>query len=88
MYPMEATCGVDIVKVRKLFPTLQMMGGVPKMEIRKGAQRIEEILEPVAEVLKTGRYVPFGDHLIPPEVHWNEFRTYRGRLNQTIDAAG
>ncbi len=88
LYPMEASCGVDIVKVRSRFPTLQMMGGIPKSEIRKGPARIKEILEPVEAVLKTGRYVPFGDHLIPPEVHWEEFRTYRGRLNQLIDAAG
>ncbi len=87
MYPMEASCGVDIVKVRKLFPKLQMMGGVPKSEILKGPARIEEILRPVQEVLKTGRYVPFGDHLIPPEVHWQEFRTYRTRLNSMIAAA-
>ncbi len=51
MYPMEASCGVDIVKVRKDFPTLQMMGGIPKSEIRKGPARIEEILRPVREVL-------------------------------------
>jgi uroporphyrinogen decarboxylase len=88
LYPMEASCGVDIVEVRKRFPTLQMMGGIPKSEIRNGPARIEEILQPAAQVLKTGRYVPFGDHLIPPEVHWNEFRTYRGRLNRMIDSAG
>lgn len=84
MYPMEASCGVDIVKVRKLFPTLQMMGGVPKSEILKGPARINEILRPVQEVLKTGRYVPFGDHLIPPEVHWQEFKTYRSQLNSML----
>jgi hypothetical protein len=32
--------------------------------------------------------VPFGDHLIPPEVHWNEFRYYRERLNGMIDRRG
>jgi len=29
--------------------------------------------------------VPFGDHLIPPEIHWSEFRDYRLRLNDLID---
>jgi hypothetical protein len=87
LYPMEASCGVDIVKVRKLFPTLQLMGGVPKSEIPKGKERIEQILQPVREVLQTGGYVPFGDHLIPPEVHWEEFKYYRQRLNELIDAS-
>ena len=88
MYPMEASCGVDIVKVRKKHPTLQLMGGIPKSEILKGRERIEQILKPAAEVLKTGGYVPFGDHLIPPEVHWEEFQYYRRRLNELIDAHG
>ncbi len=86
MYPMEATCGVDIVKVRRLYPNLQLMGGIPKSEIPRGKARIDQILEPVRQVLKTGGYVPFGDHLIPPEVHWEEFRYYREKLNQIIDA--
>lgn len=88
MYPMEATCGVDIVKVRRLHPTLQLMGGIPKSEIPKGRERIDQILKPVAEVLKTGGYVPFGDHLIPPEVHWEEFSYYRKKLNELIDRGG
>jgi uroporphyrinogen decarboxylase len=88
LYPMEASCGVDIVTVRHRYPTLQLMGGIPKSEIVKGPARIEEILEPAREVLKTSRYVPFGDHLIPPEVHWREFSHYRSRLNELIDAAG
>ena len=88
MYPMEASCGVDIVKVRKLYPTLQLMGGIPKSEIPRGPARIDEILRPAQEVLKTGRYVPFGDHLIPPEVHWDEFSYYRRTLNGMIDTAG
>ena len=81
----QASCGVDIVKVRKAYPKLQLMGGIPKSEIAKGPKRIEEILEPVKYVLGTGGYIPFGDHLIPPEVHWDEFSHYRRRLNELID---
>ena len=85
MYPIEVSCGMDLVQVRKDFPDLQLMGGIPKSEILKGEQRIDEILAPVAEVLKTGGYVPYGDHLIPPEVHWPEFKYYREKLNGIID---
>ena len=73
MYPFEANCGMDIVKVRKNFPTLRMMGGIPKSEIARGRGRIDEILEPVRQVLGTGGYIPFGDHFIPPEVHFDGF---------------
>ena len=85
LYPMEASCGVDIVKVRRDYPKLQLMGGIPKSEIAKGPTRIEEILQPVKQVLATGGYIPFGDHLIPPDVHWDEFSYYRRRLNELID---
>jgi hypothetical protein len=84
MYPIEASCGMDLVKVRRTFPKLQLMGGIPKSEIRYGERRVDEILEPVCEVLKYGGYIPFGDHLIPPSVHWKEFSYYRGKLNTIL----
>jgi len=84
MYPIEASCGMDLVKVRRTFPELQLMGGIPKSEIRYSERRIDEILEPVHEVLKYGGYIPFGDHLIPPSVHWKEFSYYRSKLNTIL----
>jgi uroporphyrinogen decarboxylase len=88
MYPFEVHCGMDIVKVRREYPNLQMLGGVPKSEIARGRTRIDEILAPVAEVLKTGGYIPFGDHFIPPEVPWDGFSYYRTQLNRMIDSIG
>jgi len=85
IYPVEVSCGMDLYRVRMTFPKLQLMGGVPKLEIRYGKERIDRILEPVESVLRFGGYIPFGDHLIPPEVHWKEFKYYRERLNRIID---
>ena len=64
------------------------MLGIPKSEIVKGPKRIDEILLPVEEVLKTGGYVPFGDHFIPPEVDFENFEYYRNKLNDLIDSHG
>ena len=85
MFPFEVNCGMDILRVRKEFPKLAMMGGIPKSEICKGKERIDKILEPVGELLKTGGYIPFGDHLIPPEVDWEGFKYYRNKLNEMIE---
>jgi len=85
MYPFETHCGMDIVKVRKEYPKLQMYGGIPKSDIVKGKETIDKFLEPVEAVLKTGGYVPFCDHFIPPDVPWEEFVYYRSRLNDIID---
>jgi hypothetical protein len=65
-----------------------LMGGIPKSEIVKGKKRIDEILEPVKTVLKTGGYIPYGDHFIPPDVPWDGFKYYRNTLNDIIDRCG
>jgi Uroporphyrinogen decarboxylase (URO-D) len=88
MYPFETHSGMDIVKVRKQYPKLQMMGGIPKSEIAKGKKRIDEILLPVEEVLKTRGYIPFCDHLVPPDVDFENFTYYRNKLNGMIDKYG
>lgn len=88
LYPIEVSCGMDLLKVRRAFPRLQLLGGIPKGEIAKGRERINQILEPVGEVLKSGGYIPFGDHLIPPEVGFAEFAYYRERLNGLIEKYG
>ena len=86
IYPIEATCGMDLYRVRMTFPRLQLMGGIPKSEIRHGKKRIDEILEPVQKALMFGGFIPYGDHLIPPEVHWEEFRYYREKLNGMLES--
>ena len=88
MYPFETKCGMDIIKVRQKYPKLQMLGGIPKSDIHLGRKRIDEFLEPVDRVLKTGGYIPFGDHFIPPEVDFENFGHYRRKLNAMIDQYG
>jgi len=88
MYPFEVHCGMDVVKVRREFPRLQMLGGIPKAEITQGPRRIDEILQPVEQVLQSGGYVPFGDHFIPPDVDFENFSYYRNKLNGLIDNCG
>jgi len=43
MYPFEVECGIDIVKVRKKFPKLQMMGGIPKLDISLGKKNRSDL---------------------------------------------
>ncbi len=88
LIPMEVSAGMDIVAARKNYPQLQMMGGIPKGDIALGEKRIDEFLESVAWVLRTGGYVPFGDHSIPPHVSWQCFKYYREKLNRLIDNKG
>ncbi len=88
MYPFEVHCGMDVAKVRKEYPKLQMLGGISKSEVQFGEKRIDNMLESVDYVLKTGGYIPFGDHFIPPEVNFKNFSYYRRSLNDLIDKYG
>jgi hypothetical protein len=88
MLPIEVSCGMDLLRVRRSFPRLQILGGIPKMELQYGKRRIDQILEPIGEMLKHGGYIPTGDHFIPPEVNWENFKYYRTKLNHMIDKAG
>jgi hypothetical protein len=85
LMPIEVSCGMDLLKVRRSFPTLRLMGGFPKYEIKQGKTRIDRMLEPIIETLKLGGYIPFCDHLIPPEIQWNDFKYYRTKLNSILD---
>ena len=87
LYPMEVSAGMDVISLRKKYPDLLLMGGIPKLDIKFGKARINEFLEPVNWLLKQGGYIPFGDHLIPPEVSWDNFKYYREKLNSMIDQA-
>lgn len=86
MYPFETHCGMDVVKVRQLYPDMIIGGGISHDVISAGKLKIDEALERITPVIKGGKYIPFGDHFIPPDVHFEEFKYYRERLNDIIDS--
>jgi len=88
MYPFEVHAGMDVLKVRKEFPQLACTGGINKMTVLYGQKKIDELLAHVKETLKVGGYIPHGDHFIPPEVDFENFKYYRTRLNEIIDEMG
>ena len=84
LYPFEVNCTMDVRKVRELYPDLIIGGGIPKSDLALGPARIDQLLDDIAPVLKSGRYVPFCDHFIPPEVSFENFKYYREKLNVMI----
>lgn len=46
---------------------------------------LEKELSEIKELIKTGGFIPFGDHFIPPDVSWKNFSNYRKRLNGIIE---
>ena len=85
--PFEGAAGMDVEVVRQRHPELAMMGGIDKSLIfGDDKEALDKVLrEKVPSVLKSGRYIPFTDHLVPPEVSWEQFVRYRNILNEVIE---
>lgn len=82
LFPMEVAAGMDVVKLREAFPKLQMIGGVDKMELMKDKSAIDHELEHrIIPTMQVGGFIPMVDHLVPPEVSWENFKYYRTKLN-------
>jgi len=85
LWPMEAQAGMNVVAVRKEYPRLLMTGGVNKLELAKGVDAIEvELQSKLPPVLSTGGYIPTCDHMVPPDVSWENFRHYRNLVRDYV----
>jgi len=72
---------MDVREIRRLFPGLQILGGVDKKELAGGAERIEaELARRLPDMIAGGGYIPMADHQVPPDVSWDSYRTYRRRV--------
>jgi hypothetical protein len=86
MYPFEQQAGNDLVNIRKKYPELRIMGGINKRALAGNKNSIDKELEKIPFLIKKGGYIPYVDHLVPPDVSWDNFKYYRERLNEIIDS--
>ena len=83
MLPFEVQAGMDIVEVRKQYPQLQIYGGIDKNLVAQGKEAIDSELErKMPPLLKQGGYVPFVDHIVHPDISWENFVYYRRRVRE------
>jgi uroporphyrinogen decarboxylase len=81
LYPMQVTGGMDVVTIGQQYPDLQLIGGLDKVAISRGPEAIDRELETkVPPLLRRGGYIPMADHLVPPDVSWDDFVYYRRKL--------
>jgi hypothetical protein len=81
IYPLEVTGGMDVVAIGVEYPTLQLIGGLDKQAIARGPEAVDQELQTkVPPLLRRGGYIPCADHLIHPEVSWNNFVYYRRKI--------
>ena len=76
VYPLERQAGVDIVKIRELYPDFLMMGGYDKMVMSQGEAAMRAEFERLLPVMRSGGYIPSVDHQTPPGVSLENYRIY------------
>jgi len=77
LLPFECAAGLDIREIRKMYPSLRILGGIDKMKIAKGKGAINKELEgKLPFMFSKGGYIPTLDHHVPPEISYSDFKYY------------
>ena len=84
--PFEVQAGNDVARYRDLYPGLGIIGGLDKNALAKGSKEINAELARAERMLARGGYIPGCDHLIPPNVPWENWKYYLENLRKLIGA--
>ncbi len=77
LLPFEVKAGMDVLELGREFPTLQIIGGIDKLEIAKGGSHIdEELRRVIPAMVKRGGYCVSLDHWVPPDISLSDFEYY------------
>jgi uroporphyrinogen decarboxylase len=82
--PLEVAGGMDPVKLRKQYgEEVLLIGGIDKRAMAANKEAIDVELESKLPLLcKTGGYVPWCDHLVPPDVSFENYMYYLNKMKQ------
>jgi hypothetical protein len=84
VWPLEQAAGNDAVALRKKYGNDLIMGGaIDKRELAKGKEAIKkEVMSKVPFLLKKGGYFPSVDHLVPPDIPFENYCYYINLLRE------
>jgi len=80
--PFEVQAGNDIWEYRRLYPNLGISGGLDKRALARDRRSIDIEIDKCKRMLEKGRYVPGFDHLIPPDVPWENYLYAAERIRE------
>ncbi|MBN1348123.1 hypothetical protein JXJ21_01805 [candidate division KSB1 bacterium] len=85
MFPLEVAAGVDPYAWREEFGmALRLRGGIAKRPLVIGGKAIEAELERIKPLLDQGGCIPHLDHLVPPDISYDNYRYYLDRKRKLI----
>lgn len=86
--PMDVNAGMDIVKTREMFPSLQFIGGYNKLCIAEGKNAIDKEFERIMPVIRQGGYIPGTDHQVAPSTSFENYKYYISKLKEAMKQSG
>ena len=85
MFPLEVAAGCDPFAWRREFGReMRMRGAIAKTPIAVGGSAIDRELERVRPLLDGGGFIPHLDHLVPPDISYDNYRHYLDRKRKMI----
>ena len=79
MWPLEAA-HTDAYRIREEFGSrVALRGYFDKRALIAGKEAIEREFERLRPLLAGGGFIPHTDHLVPPDVSWENYQHYRAR---------
>ncbi|MBM3708103.1 MAG: hypothetical protein FJW69_07175 [Actinobacteria bacterium] len=85
LLPFEVQSGIDIEKIRAKHPELIIMGGIDKNALSKGKNEIKKEIEKAKRMIKSGGFIPYTDHLVPPDVSFENYKFFRNELKKILN---
>ncbi len=77
LFPLEVHPGSDPVKFRKMYGhDIQLRGGLRKYAFAGSKQDVLDELRRVEKVVEDGAFIPHGDHRIPEDVPYENYKYY------------
>jgi uroporphyrinogen decarboxylase len=82
-YPLERASNMDPVALRRKYGReLRLIGGIDKRAMAEGPAAIDAELDHVAPLIAEGGYIPWCDHLVPPDVPFENYLYYVRRMKE------
>ena len=77
MFPLEVAAGVDPFAWREEFgKEMRIVGAVDKRALTLGPAAIDAELERLKPLMDRGGFIPHLDHLVPPDISYDNYRYY------------
>lgn len=76
LLPYERMAGVDVAVIRGKHPRWKMIGAFDKTVMKDGEKAMRREFERLLPTMRAGGFIPSVDHQTPPDVSFDNYRTY------------